>query len=302
MSVLAPVRDRASDLTYATGWAAVQRMPESVAQALFRQVADAAYRRNGARVQQLHRNLRHVVGEVPADELEQLTRDGMRSYLRYWCEAFRLPTWTSQELSDRMVVHDRQLLDDAVAAGRGVVVAMGHMGNWDHLGAWAVAQGIPATSVAERLKPERLFQRFVAYRESLGLEILPLHGDTDLTANLLNRLRQGRLVALVADRDLSNTAIDVKLLGRPARMPGGPAALALRAGAVLLPATSWYDETHTHLQLHPPLGATPGLRFRDAVPELTQQFADIIGTTITEHPADWHMLQRIWLDDVGEPE
>ena len=297
MSALAPVRDRVSDLTYATGWAAVQRMPEPAALALFRQVADVAYRRNGDRVQQLRRNLRHVVGDVPPDELEQLVRDGMRSYLRYWCEAFRLPTWTPQELSQRLVVHDLQLLDDAVGAGHGVVAAMGHVGNWDHLGAWVVAQGIPSTSVAERLKPERLFQRFVAYRESLGLEILPLHGDADLTASLLSRLRQGRLVALVADRDLSNTAIDVKLLGRPARMPGGPAALALRSGAVLLPATSWYDETHTHLQLHPPLVATPGLRFRDAVPELTQQFADIIGTAITEHPADWHMLQPIWLDD-----
>jgi len=299
VSRLASVRDRGSDLTYAAGWSAVKRLPEPAARALFDAAGDATHRRHGKGVRQLRRNLAHVVPDASDDELEALTRAAMRSYLRYWRESFRLPTWSAQEVERRIVVHDRGLLDDAIAEGRGVVVVAGHLGNWDHVAAWAAGQGIAVTSVAERLRPERLFERFVSYRESLGMEILPLTGDRDLTTVLLTHLREGRVLALLADRDLAHSAVDVTLLGRPARMPGGPAALALRAGGVLLPMSSWYDETHTHLRLHPRLEAAPGLRFRDAVADLTQQFADVLGGAITEHPTDWHMLQRVWLDDEG---
>jgi phosphatidylinositol dimannoside acyltransferase len=297
VSLLTPVRDRASDLTYATGWSAVKRLPEPAARTLFDAAGDLAHRLDGKGVGQLRRNLAHVVPGASDHELEELTRAAMRSYLRYWRESFRLPTWSAAEVERRMVVHDRDLLDAAIDEGQGVVVVAGHLGNWDHVAAWAAGQGIAVTSVAERLRPERLFERFVAYRESLGMEILPLTGDRDLTTDLLRHLREGRVLALLADRDLAHSAVDVTLLGRPARMPGGPAALAKRAGAVLLPMSSWYDETHTHLRLHPRLQATPGLRFRDAVTELTQLFADVLGQAITAHPTDWHMLQRVWLDD-----
>ncbi|MFZ0325600.1 MAG: phosphatidylinositol mannoside acyltransferase [Actinomycetes bacterium] len=302
MSLAAPVRDRASDLTYAAGWAAVQRLPEPAARLLFEKVADAAYRRNGSGVRRLRGNLAHVLAQGPSgppsdSEVDRVCHAAMRSYLRYWLEAFRLPTWSPKEVTSRMVVHGYDHLAEAIGEGRGVVVVTGHLGNWDHVAAWAATQGIAVTTVAERLKPESLYERFVAYRESLGMEVLPLTGDADLTAVLLKRLNEGRVLALVADRDLSQSAIDVRFLGRPARMPGGPAALALRADSVLMPLSSWYDGAHTHMRLHPRLVKPAGLRFRDAVPQLTQQFADVIGTAILEHPADWHMLQRIWAVD-----
>ena len=153
----------------------------------------------------------------------------MRSYLRYWCDAFRLPDWTKDRVVSRVQVVGEDNMRAPLAEGRGVVAALPHMANWDHAGAWACLTGAPVSTVAERLRPEQLFERFLAYREGLGMEILPLTGGTsDPFTTLAARLREPRLVPLLADRDLSRRGIDVQLFGETARMPAGPAALALR--------------------------------------------------------------------------
>ncbi|HUW15561.1 MAG TPA: phosphatidylinositol mannoside acyltransferase, partial [Actinomycetes bacterium] len=116
----------------------------------------------------------------------------------------------------------------------------------------------------------------------------------DVSGTLVARLGQGRVIALVADRDLGHTGIEVDLLGEPARFPAGPAVLALRTGAPLLPVMSWYDKDRTHLEIQTALHVDSSLGFRDSVLALTQQFADALGQALREHPTDWHMLQRVW--------
>jgi KDO2-lipid IV(A) lauroyltransferase len=292
------VKDVVADQAYGVGWQLVRHLPESLASASFRQLADQTWRRRGGGVEQLERNLARVVPDASPEALRDLSRAGMRSYFRYWCEAFRLPEWGTQEVLDRIVVHDEHRLRDAQAAGDGVVVALGHLGNWDHAGAWAAATGIPFTTVAERLRPESLFRRFLTYRESLGMEVLPLTGGGDISRQLMDRLGRGRVVALVADRDLSSAGLTVDLLGLPARFPAGPAVLSLRAGSPLVPALSWYDADRTHLAILPRLEPPAELGFRESVQALTQQFADVIGAAVRRHPVDWHMLQRVWTADL----
>jgi KDO2-lipid IV(A) lauroyltransferase len=293
------VRDLLTDRAYAVGWHAVRHAPEPVARATFRQVADQAWRRRGRGVLQLERNLSRVVPSAPPGELRDLSREAMQSYFRYWCEAFRLPQWSPDEIVDRIVVHNEARLRDAASSGGGAITALGHLGNWDHAGAWASTTGIAFTTVAERLKPESLFRRFLDYRESLGMEVLPLSGAEDLSGTLTARLGQGRVVALVADRDLSRGGIEVDLLGQPARFPPGPAVLALRSGAPMLPVMSWYDADRTHLAIHAALPVDGSMGFRESVQHLTQQFADALGAALQEHPTDWHMLQRVWTADLG---
>lgn len=277
---------------YATGWAGVRRLPERLAHAGFAGAADAAWRARIGGVRQLERNLARVRPDADEREVRTLSRAGMRSYLRYWCDAFRLQDLTGERIRAGVVTHDEPVFWKAIDAGKGVVAALPHMGNWDLAAAWAATVGAPVTAVAERVRPERLFERFVAYREAIGMEVVPLRGGPDPMPVLADRLRSGRLVCLVADRDMSRRGVEVSFFGAAAKMPAGPAALAVRTGASLLPVTMWYDGPAMHIRFHQPLETR-----RAGIRELTQRIADEFAVGIAEHPADWHMLQPVWLAD-----
>src|SRR5262249_19393866 len=237
-------RERAADAAYALGWAVVRKVPEPLARAVFRGIADRTWRKRGKGVRQLEKNLRRVVGEEVSDAaLRALSRAAMRSSLRYWLEAFRLPEMPAELISGRTDITGHEKIFATLGSGRGVILALPHVGNYDHAGAWVALRGTSFTTVMERLKPESLYERFVAYRESLGMEILPLTGSgTSVFGVLARRLREGRLVCLVADRDLSETGVEVEFFGRTARMVGGPAALAVQTGAALMPVSLWYED------------------------------------------------------------
>lgn len=285
------LRQRAVDLAFALAWALVRRLPERTVTWLFRSVADRVVRRNGRGVRRLRGNLAVVRPAATPGELDALTLAGMRSYLRYWQEAFRLPEWTDEEIVGRVRTVNEKLLRDAYAAGRGVICALPHLANYDHAGAWAGLTGMPVSTVAERLQPESLFDRFIAYRKKLGMEVLPLTGgEHEVTGVLAERLRAGGFVCLVADRDLSENGVPVTFFDRPSRMPAGPAALSLRTGAPLIPATLHYDGPDLVITFHDTIDPDGGMT------AMTQRCADAFALGIAAHPQDWHMLQRIFLD------
>jgi lauroyl/myristoyl acyltransferase len=293
------VRARAVDLGFAAGWGVIRSAPHGVSRRWFDAVADAASVRNGAGARQLRANLRRVVGpDVSERDLDVLVGAGLRSYARYWLETFRLPRMDKRQLVERVETEGSDHLDAALDRGKGVIVALPHMGNWDVAGVWLVAHSGPFATVVERLKPESLFDRFVAYRESLGFEILPLTGSARPPLEVLReRLRQNKVVCLVADRDLSRTGVDVDFFGAPARMPGGPAVLAATTGAALLPASLWFTPDGWGQRINAPIEIPDG-RLRDQVSRLTQAAATCFETDIALHPADWHMLQKLWLADL----
>jgi phosphatidylinositol dimannoside acyltransferase len=280
---------------YAAGWRLVRALPEPVGRAAFRVAADTAYRRRGPGVQRLERNLRRVVG--PDVELDGLLRAGLRSYARYWLEAFRLPVLSREQRLRRFRLGGEETLAEAVAAGTGAVVALPHAGNWDVAGAWVAAKGWPITTVAERLRPEGLYERFLAFREGLGIRIIPLNGGQRPPLELLEEaLKEGHVVPLLADRDLSARGIEVEFFGGRTRMPAGPAILALRTGAPLFVADMWYERDAACARLHGPLPLPTEGGLDQRVRTLTQQIADRLAAGIAANPADWHMLQKLWLD------
>ncbi|MGK5529281.1 phosphatidylinositol mannoside acyltransferase [Streptomyces sp. URMC 129] len=293
------MRERLTDGLYGLGWTVVKRMPEPAALALGRRAADAAWRRRGAGVRRLEANLARVVPDAGEERLRELSRAGMRSYLRYWVESFRLPVWSQERIRTAFDGEGMHHVTEGLARGRGVIVALPHMGNWDLAGAWLVtALNTPFVTVAERLKPETLYDRFVAYREGLGMEVLPHTGGS--LGKLARRLRGGGLVALVADRDLSASGVEVSFFGETARMPAGPAMLAQQTGALLLPAALWYDETPVMRgRVHPPVPVPETGTRAERTAAMTQVLADTFAAEIAAHPQDWHMLQRLWTADVA---
>ncbi|MGW5043981.1 phosphatidylinositol mannoside acyltransferase [Streptomyces griseoluteus] len=291
--------ERLTDGLYGLGWSTVKKLPEPVAARLGRTVADAAWKRRGKGVQRLEANYARVVPGASPERLAELSRAGMRSYLRYWMESFRLPAWSAERVRTGFDPKDAHYLTDGLAEGKGVILALPHLANWDLAGAWVTTTlGIPFTTVAERLKPETLYDRFVAYREGLGMEVLA-HSGASAFGTLARRLRDGGLVCLVADRDLSAAGVEVDFFGERARMPAGPALLAQQTGARLLPVTLWYDESPVMQgRVHPPV-EVPGTGTRiEKTAAMTQALADAFASGIAEHPEDWHMLQRLWLADL----
>ncbi|WP_327261573.1 phosphatidylinositol mannoside acyltransferase [Streptomyces sp. NBC_01232] len=294
-------QDKLVDSLYGLGWAGVKKLPEPAAVALGRRIADFAWKRRGKSVLRLESNLARVVPDAGPERLRELSQAGMRSYMRYWMESFRLPTMDPKRFSTDVEFTDEHLLREALDSGRGVIVALPHLANWDLAGAWAIGHmKAPFTTVAERLKPESLYDRFVAYRESLGMEVLP-HSGGAAFGTLARRLRSGGLVCLVADRDLSASGVEVDFFGSTARMPAGPALLAQQTGAVLLPATLHYGDTpRMYGRIHPEVEVPKTGTRTEKTTVMTQAVADVFAWGIAEHPEDWHMLQRLWLDDLEE--
>ncbi|WP_369037455.1 phosphatidylinositol mannoside acyltransferase [Streptomyces adonidis] len=296
---MSDLRGRLTDGAYALGWSAVKKLPEPVAVKLGRTIADLAWKRRGERVRRLESNYARVVPDATPERLAELSREGMRSYLRYWMESFRLPAWSPERVKTGFEAEGIHHLTDGIASDRGVILALPHLGNWDLAGAWVTTKlETPFTTVAERLDPESLYDRFVAYRESLGMEVLPHNGGTAF-GTLARRLRDGGLVCLVADRDLSASGVEVKFFGDTARMPAGPALLAQQTGALLLPVTLWYDDSPVMRgRVHPPIEVPETGTKAEKTSVMTQALADAFATGITDHPEDWHMLQRLWLADL----
>ena len=290
------VSGTATDWMYAAGWMAVRAMPEFAARTAFDTGARYAARHGGP--DQLRKNLARVIGVPPADVPDELMRASLASYGRYWREAFRLPTMDLSALARQLheSISGVDNLDAALAAGRGAVMALPHSGNWDMAGVWLAQTYGTFSTVAERLKPESLYQRFIDYRESLGFEVLPLSGGQRPPFELLcERLRDNRAVCLMAERDLTRTGVEVDFFGETTRMPAGSAKLAIATGALLCPVHCWFEDNGWGVSIHPALDCASG-----DVRVITQALADQFAKNIAAHPADWHMMQPQWLADLSD--
>jgi KDO2-lipid IV(A) lauroyltransferase len=224
----------------------------------------------------------------------------MRSYLRYWVEAFRLPVMPRERITSGMSASgEEQAALAHLQAGRGVIFALPHTGNVDLAAAWIMTRGFGRISViAERLKPESVFRQFMAYRESPGMEVVPHSGGPSPFGVMAQRLRAGRLVCIVSDRDLSSGGVEVTWFGEKARIGAGPAALAVRTGAALIPVTLWFTSDGWRGRIYPELLAPAQGTSAQRVASMSQQLADAWQAGISGHPQDWHMLQKVFVADL----
>ena len=295
---------RVTDLGFAAGWRAVRMLPEPAARGIFDRVGTWAARRSGKGVRQLHANLRVATKDrLSEDELDELIVRAMRSYARYWQEAFRLPA-----MDHRRIVAEHQIigvehLERARDEGRSIILALPHSGNWDAAAIWFIDWlGGPFMTVAERLEPESLYQRFLDYRESLGMRVVPLTGGPRPSAAVLREWhKSGGSSCLLVDRDFGRSGAPVTFFDRPTTMPSGPAVLAEQTGAAIIPSICQFNGRGWRIVFHPEVPVAGPGRLRDRAPAAMQRVADAFTASIGDQPEDWHMLGRIWAD-VGADE
>ena len=282
-------------LLYLFAWKFIALIPENSAYKLADYVSDRIYKKNGKGIKRLRGNYGRVMPEYSAQKLEELTKLGMRSYLRYWFDTFRLSKWSKNRIISTTQVIRENLLRDPIQSKQGCIVALPHAGNWDHAAAYFCSTGITLTAVVEKLKPEAIFKKFLAYRESIGIEAIS-HKEKTIPI-LTERLQAGKLIALVADRDMSRNGIEVNFFGKTSKMPSGPAILAIKTGAPLITAYVGYTPSGIEIIFDETLKPTNSGSEEEQIKIITQSMADNFAKRIKENPVDWHMLQRIWVDE-----
>ena len=282
-------------LLYLFAWKLIAVLPEKSAYKLADYVSDRIYKKNGKGIKRLRGNYGRVMPEYSPQKLEELTKLGMRSYLRYWFDTFRLSKWSKNRIISTTQVIRENLLRDPIQSKHGCIVALPHAGNWDHAAAYFCSTGITLTAVVEKLKPEAIFKKFLAYRESIGIEAIS-HKEKTIPI-LTERLQAGKLIALVADRDMSRNGIEVNFFGKTSKMPSGPAILAIKTGAPLITAYVRYTPGGIEIIFDETLKPTNSGSEEEQIKIITQSMADNFAKRIKENPVDWHMLQRIWVDE-----
>ena len=248
----------------------------------------------------VERHMRRVRPNASSIEIRRLTQQVFDSYARYYLESFRLPTLTSAQVAASFTVegyHENML--PALDRGKGVILALPHLGGWEWAGRWAADLGNKMTVVVEPIQPPELFEWFADLRRKFGMTVIPLGPDAGPA--VLKSLRNNEVLCLLSDRDITGGGIEVEFFGERTKLPAGPATLAIRTGAALLPTAAYFTDRGVghHGVIGAPMNCERHGKLREDVQRITQELAYELETLIRRAPEQWHLLQPNWPSDPG---
>ena len=252
----------------------------------------------------VERNLRRVHGDAcPPRTLRRLVRASFASYARYYLESFTLPNLDVDAVTRRFRVDGYEHLGDALARREGPILVLPHLGGWEWAGFWlTLVPRVRVTAVAEALEPPELSAWFTDLRARLGMDIVTLGPEAGAAVN--RAIRENHVTCLLADRLVGGAAVDVTFFGERTRLPAGPATLALRTGAPLLPTAVYFDGLGHHAVVRPPVPIERQGSLREDVARITQLLADELEALVRRAPEQWHVFQPNWPSDytaLGRP-
>jgi KDO2-lipid IV(A) lauroyltransferase len=276
--------------------AVAQRVPGALVDAVAPRVAELTALRPTDRRRMVERHQRRVDPGLSDDELARRVRGVYHSYGRYYGESFRLPAVAPDVLDAGLTHEGYHHIEEALATGTGPILVLPHLGSWEWAAFWLTrVRGHRLTAVVERLEPPALYDWFVGFREEIGIGVVPLGADAGKA--VVAAIKAGHIVTLLSDRDITGGGVEVTFFGEKTTLPSGPAVLALRTGAALLP-TGVYDRgAQRHGVVRPPIPVARQGTFRADVARLTQAIADELEVLIREAPDQWHLLQPNWPSD-----
>lgn len=299
------VKERLLDFGFWFGWNVLWTLPEKVSRKAFDIVAIWSWSNRITGVRQLEMNLARVLACDPADpRIRELSRDAMRSYMRYYCETFLLPRWSDERLITSVRAENIEPVQKALSQG-GIILTLPHAGNWDHAGAWCAKYIGSLATVAERLRPEGVFQKFLKMRTERGMTIMPLTGEGGTYEFLRDNVVNGKVVALLGDRDVAKNGMSNLFFGAKASLPIGAAVLAIDTGRPLFTCSTWYDNDtlvitfDAEVPVHVDKNISGRNRLRKAQ-EITATVAQRFEGHLRAHPGNWHQLQPVWNDVVAK--
>ncbi len=293
--------------SFVVAWRVSRRLPVSAIGATAWLVAMYGWATHAKPARRLEANLHRVTG-LEGRALRRLSRRGMASAARYYAEVLELPRMRREVIDARVRVEGFENVESALEREHGMVAVLGHMGNWDLIGAYATRNVIKITSVAEVLEPRDVYEEFIAFRERLGMQILGHEGGATFRQLLRIVTSEHTLVCLLSDRDLSGNGVEVSMWGHQVRVAPGPAALAQSGRTALVPVSVRYERLHGAgrraaksrwgvVMSFDKVLLPEDFTGSDRVKTMSQAWADSVARGIAAHPEDWHMLQRFgWVE------
>ncbi len=285
---------------YRVGATAARALPGPLAAALPKVAAFPLSRFLPQKRRMVERHMRRAMGSsATADEVKRAAKNAFASYCRYWIESFRLPSIKNSRLSHGIEVPDYQYVEQALERGKGVILALPHLGGWEWAGFWmATVNKLPITVVVEPIEPPQLFDWFAGFRSKLGMKVVPIGPSAG--AEIAAALKRNEIVCLLCDRDISGSGIEVDFMGEHTTLPGGPALLALRTGATVLPTAVYFQPRGQHIGVvRPPLNTNRQATIREDVKRVTAHLADELALLIQRAPEQWHLFQPNWPSDLS---
>ncbi len=282
---------------YRSGAALARRLPQSVGAALTRAISRTAYRVLPERRFITERRLQRVCGpELQGEALAQAVRASFESYARYWFDGARIGDLDDAQVEAGFSHQGYHYIQEAIDSGTAPILALPHLGGWEWAGTWmARVPGYRVISVVEPLKPAQLFDWMVEERRRMGIDIVAL--GPEAVSVLIRSLRAGQVVCLLADRQVGRGGVEVEFFGERTLLPGGPATLALRTGAAILPTAVYQDGPNHRGVVLPPVPAERQGRLRADVARVTQDLASALEELIRAAPEQWHLMQPNWPSD-----
>jgi lauroyl/myristoyl acyltransferase len=284
---------------FRTGVMVARVVPAFVAEGLAAPIGFGASFANAERRAMIARHLRRVNPSWPDRKVRQAVQDAFDSYARYWIESLRLPSLSARTVAAGFTVESFHHISEAIDRGTGVMLALPHLGGWEWAGRWLADSGYRVTVIVERVDPPELFDWFVAWRRDLGMTVVPLGPDAGRAA--LAALRGNEVVCLLSDRDIQGGGVEVEFFGERTTLPGGPATLALRTGAPIVPVAVYFTGRVNghHAVVRPPVASDRSGKLRDDVTRVTQAIAGELELLIRRAPEQWHLFQPNWPSDPG---
>lgn len=298
-SVRGSVKDVVTVGGYKCAALIARAVPSFIGQRIVASIAPLIARVSRKRRAMISRHLRRVNPSLTEREIARASIKAFDSYLRYYVESFRLPSRSAQHVDQHFYVEGYEQLPIALEQGRGVILALPHLGGWEWAGRWVTDLGHQLTVVVEPLQPPALFEWFMGLREDLGMKVIPL--GPEAAAEVLKSLRNNEVVCLLCDRDIQGGGIEVDFFGEKTTLPAGPAMLAMRAGAPVFPTAVYFtDDIDGHSAIvRPPLDLTRRGGLREDVAAATQQLAHELEALISRAPEQWHLFQPNWPSDIS---
>jgi len=291
--------DRIGTSAYKAASTAAQNLPEPVVSFVASMLGVGFGAGMRGRRAMIERHLRRVDPSLRGAALRRAAQAAFDHYAHYWSDSFRLPGLTAQEVDAVFSYEGLINVDDALVAGRGVILAMPHLGGWEWAGRWVAEQGMPITVVVEPIEPPELFEWFVSFRRSLGMTVVPVGPEAGRA--VVRALQQDEVVCLLCDRDIQGGGVSVEFFGERTTLPAGPATLALRTGAPILPTAVYFTSERDghHGVIGPPLLVERRGTLREDVVRITQDIAHELERLIRRAPEQWHLFQPNWPSDPG---